>query len=59
MFVNGIARSSWGLWVDVPSAQWYEVSYGAVAGFVTPASTRFFLNGGESYVTEAIFDSVW
>jgi len=59
MFVNGIARSLWGLWVEVPSAQWYEVSYGAVAGFVTPASTRFFLNGGESYVTEAIFDSVW
>ncbi|HXK36786.1 MAG TPA: hypothetical protein VJ553_04360, partial [Candidatus Paceibacterota bacterium] len=36
VYIDGIARNDWGLWVDVPAGT-YVVSFGDVPGLITPA----------------------
>lgn len=46
IYVDGIPRNTWGLWVDVPAGV-YEVEFGPVPGFLTPSLREIVVTSGE------------
>lgn len=57
IYVNGIPRNDWGLWVDVPAGV-YTVSFGYVPGAIMPPSREVVVMSGSSTLTVGIFTSI-
>ena len=54
VYVNGIPRNDWGLWADVPAGT-YTVTFGDVAGYVTPAGQTVTLTAGGYQEVTGVF----
>jgi ABC-type transport system substrate-binding protein len=56
IFVNGIPRNDWGIWVDVPAGT-YTVSFGAVKDYATPSPQTVTLTSGGYQEVTGVFTS--
>lgn len=56
VFIDGVARDTWGLnWMKLPPGT-YEVSFGDVPGFGTPQPRTVTIVAGETTTTTGVFD---
>jgi hypothetical protein len=57
IYVNGIPRNDWGLWADVPAGT-YTVTFGDVAGYVTPVGQTVTLTAGGYQEVTGVFTPI-
>jgi hypothetical protein len=55
VFVDGVPRNDWGMWTDLDPGQ-YQVCFGDVVGFVTPACQTATVTAGEQVPITGSYD---